>query len=496
MVEDWGFRKFISALNPNYQLPSKFVISNTLLPPIYEECVHSIRNIINSGKTFCITTDAWTSIDTVSYVSITAHFIDENFDLKSILLECSTCDSSHSSENLSAELRRVTREWGIERKVIFAVSDNTANIQKAIQDIGWKHIGCLAHTINLLVKDALKNEDIQKTIDKVREIVNHFDRSDILCEKLLKYQENVGKTPLELLLEVPNRWNSTFDMLQRFIILEEAVKSTAGDIKKLPVLTVTEWNIIKELCQILEPFEEATKYLSRENYCSSSLMIPICNGLKNILEGLLRKKLSETVTNVVQRLQGSFQEHLGNVENNNTLAVSTFLDPKFKQLAFLNPSMAEKTKKNIIEMIGEKITEETSELYAINGANQSKVEPMEEIENENLSIWSTFDKTVASVQPKSTCCTRAIIEMRRYVDKDVIPRHQNSLLWWQEHKELLPYLSKIAQDKLCTLATSVPCERLFSEAGDLFTGRRSMLTNEKTYMILFLNANMSLVHNE
>ncbi|XP_045466082.1 E3 SUMO-protein ligase ZBED1-like [Harmonia axyridis] len=287
-------------------------------------------------------------------------------------------------------------------------------------------------------------------------------------------------------------------MLERFIFLEEAVKSTVAIIEKeLPVLTATEWNIIKELCLILKPFEEATKSLSGENYCTSSLVIPICNGLKNILEELLRKKLSETVTNVVQRLRGSFQERLGNVENNNTLAVSTFLDPKFKQFAFSNPSMAENTKENIMKMIVEKISEESSELYPSSAAKESNDKPMEEIGNVNsMSIWGTFDKTIASVQPKGTHNSRAIIEIQGYIEEGVISRHQNSLLWWKNHKERLPYLSKIAQDQLCTLATSVPCERLFSKAGNILTERRSRLNNKKTQMILFLNSNLSLVENE
>lgn len=267
VVEDRGFHEFVSALNPSYQLPSRFVISKTLLPLMYEECLNDTRKLIDSGKTFCITTDAWTSINTVSYVGVTAHFVDENFNLKSILLECSSCDLRHTAENLAAELRRITLEWGIMNKVIFAVSDNAANIQKALQDVGWKNIGCLAHTFNLLVKDGLKNEEIRNIIDKVRKIVKHFRKSNISSDKLMKYQENQGNTPLKLILEVPTRWNSILYMLERFILLEEAVKSTIAVIdKELPVVTASEWKIVKELVLILKPFEDATKTLSGEKY--------------------------------------------------------------------------------------------------------------------------------------------------------------------------------------------------------------------------------------
>lgn len=104
LVDYYGFKEFISILNPGYQLPSRFVISKTLLPTIYEECMNNVRQLINRGKTFCITTDAWTSINTVSYIGVTAHFVDEQFNLNSILLECSSSDLRHTSDNLAADL--------------------------------------------------------------------------------------------------------------------------------------------------------------------------------------------------------------------------------------------------------------------------------------------------------------------------------------------------------------------------------------------------------
>lgn len=46
-----------------------------------------------------MTTDCWTSRNTESYITITVHFIDTNFDLKSILLSCHSFNESHTSEH-------------------------------------------------------------------------------------------------------------------------------------------------------------------------------------------------------------------------------------------------------------------------------------------------------------------------------------------------------------------------------------------------------------
>nr|CAI5864749.1 unnamed protein product [Callosobruchus analis] len=41
---------------------------------------------------------------------------------------------------------------------------------------------------------------------------------------------------------------------------------------QLPTISVEEWTILKELCQILAPFDEAAKCVSGENYMSASLV--------------------------------------------------------------------------------------------------------------------------------------------------------------------------------------------------------------------------------
>ncbi|CAH2000345.1 unnamed protein product [Acanthoscelides obtectus] len=270
IVADTGFREFVAALNPSYQLPERRIISKTLIPALYEECLTNTKNLISTGKTFCVTTDGWTSTNNTntSYVAVTAHFLNKEFNLISVLLECSAFEKGHTAENLAAFLLKAATKWDIQDKIVFAVSDNAANIQKALQLVRWKNMGCVAHTLNLIVKDGLKNERITLILEKVREIVRYFKKSTISNNKLLRYQENTGiETPLKVILDVATRWNSTYYMLERFIRLEEAIKSTVAIIdKELPVINVEEWNIIKELCLVLKPFEDASRALSGDTY--------------------------------------------------------------------------------------------------------------------------------------------------------------------------------------------------------------------------------------
>ena len=94
--------------------------------------------------------------------------------------------ATDTSENLAEELLRVAREWQVDRKVVCYVSVNAANITKAMKILKWTHHPCLAHTIHLIVRDALKV--MKPTVDKVKAAVEYFNhKSTVVAEKLKVY---------------------------------------------------------------------------------------------------------------------------------------------------------------------------------------------------------------------------------------------------------------------------------------------------------------------
>ncbi|KAI4468007.1 dna replication-related element factor isoform a [Holotrichia oblita] len=177
IVEDEGFKQFVHALNSGYDLPSRHSISKTLLPTMYEQCRNECLDMTKNVKSVCLTTDCWTSVNTESYIAVTAHFLNDEFQLRHILLDCSLMKTQHTSINLATEIKRVVTEWGFQEKVLLAVTDNASNIKNAItKELNWKHFGCFAHTINLIVKDALDNDIVSSLLKKVKTIVAHFKK--------------------------------------------------------------------------------------------------------------------------------------------------------------------------------------------------------------------------------------------------------------------------------------------------------------------------------
>ena len=54
------------------------------------------------------------------------------------------------------------------------------------------------------------------------------------------------------------------------------------DKKKIPTISQSEWRIMKKILIILKPFEDATKNIGGDSYCSASLVMPITNDLINV----------------------------------------------------------------------------------------------------------------------------------------------------------------------------------------------------------------------
>ena len=64
--------------------------------------------------------------------------------------------------------------------------------------------------------------------------------------------------------------------------------------------------------------------------------------------------------------------------------------------------------------------------------------------------------------------------------------------WWAEHHKRYPNIAQVAKRYLTASATSVPSERLFSSAGDIYDEKRSRILPEHAEHLLFIKSNYSM----
>jgi hypothetical protein len=96
-VEGKGFRLFSRTMQPRFDIPSRFTIMRDCLK-LYVEEKERLRTALR-GQRLCLTTDTWTSIENINYMSLTAHWIDNEWNLhKRILNFCQV--SNHMGETI------------------------------------------------------------------------------------------------------------------------------------------------------------------------------------------------------------------------------------------------------------------------------------------------------------------------------------------------------------------------------------------------------------
>ncbi|KAL4090646.1 hypothetical protein QTP88_025440 [Uroleucon formosanum] len=195
LVDNIGFLEYSKKLQPLYKPPSRKTLTMKLLPDEYNKIATILKSMLRSINNVSITTDMWTSDSNRAYLTVTCHFIF-NDRLYSPVLATREIIKIHTGANIATSISDILIEWGILDKIVTIVSDNGANIKNAINEHLRKyHHPCVAHTLNLIVNDAItSNEELLNVLKKCRALVGHFKHSVSASTKLKEIQNQMNYT--------------------------------------------------------------------------------------------------------------------------------------------------------------------------------------------------------------------------------------------------------------------------------------------------------------
>ncbi|XP_056410470.1 uncharacterized protein LOC130345549 [Hyla sarda] len=168
------------------------------------------------------------------------------------------------------------------------VTDNGNNIVSALQQGSVKHVPCMAHVLNLVVKHFLKSSPhLQDILTMARKLCMHFSHSYTAKHTLLELQRQKDIPQHSLICDVATCWNSTLHMLDRLYEQRKAITDflmiQADRSTPLCNFNVNQWQLIRDTCRLLRPFEEATLFVSRLDYGMNNV-IPLLHFLQQMIE--------------------------------------------------------------------------------------------------------------------------------------------------------------------------------------------------------------------
>ena len=205
-------------------------------------------------------------MDIQSYITVTAHHITPEWTLASHFLQTQPIYEQHTSANLAEGLKGTVLEWKLERPgtTIPVTTDNARNIVNAVKEAGLgPQIGCFPHTINLASQKATGLNQVSRVLGRVRRIVSFFHRSSTAAHILESKQEMLNVPKHTLIQDVPDRWNSSHNMLERYLEQQAAVYSALTEkvIKKnkdITTLSDQDVRMAEEIVEVLKPLKTIT----------------------------------------------------------------------------------------------------------------------------------------------------------------------------------------------------------------------------------------------
>lgn len=259
LVDSQNFRNFVEKLDPKYQIPSRKHLSTKVLNEKSSEVRNNLKEKLSKAKNVSLTIDLWSNKQMNAFMGITDPFIEE-WTAQSVTLYCKRFKGKHTAENIRHEYEETLALFEIPDKICTIVTDNASNMVKAFKsslpgfidltEVGDdddkpedidddlagengeefehlpKHSRCCAHTLQLVVKDGLKNctSHMTTVISKASKIVNYVRRSILACE-LLESENRLQTANV-------TRWNSQLTMFKSILkISEEKLNKVDSSVK-------------------------------------------------------------------------------------------------------------------------------------------------------------------------------------------------------------------------------------------------------------------------
>lgn len=121
----------------------------TKLATVYSLVVQ-ITKLMLDGQHFALTSDHWTSNASTTFLAITCHFINEDWELVSLTLTCSEHPGKTTAKDCEREIKKALAKYELTLGNAVALVTDTENTMTLLgKIIGCDHHYCAAHVWEL-----------------------------------------------------------------------------------------------------------------------------------------------------------------------------------------------------------------------------------------------------------------------------------------------------------------------------------------------------------
>ncbi|KAL2923402.1 Zinc finger BED domain-containing protein RICESLEEPER 2 [Bienertia sinuspersici] len=409
----------------------------------------------------CFTCDCWFAITGRGYLTLTAHYITNDWTLKSYILNFRYFPPPYKGVDIYAFVIQLLKEWKLEGKAFSMAVDNAI-----IMDV----------MISRLKSDLHLSSPLPFDSSVLREAVNYIGGSD---SRMCKFDEcvlHVNSTFTgKLRYDVSTRWNSTYLMMIKALEARTALDLFATRESDFQfVFTPEDWIVIDFVCKFLEPFYKVAVLFSGSDYPTANLYFA------NVV--LIEMFLVEAHNHEVYSIRTMCKEMMHKYDkywSNHSiiLSIAVLLDPRFK-LRFVKSLYSLICVPLEVEAKAKIVLDAFVELYKFYNSSipSSIASPL------SASPSSSNTPSIESYlnfNASNSSDGGAEFAVDAYLNSPLLLRNPDSdfdvLKFWQSQCTLYPVLARMAKDILAIPITSVASESSFSMGGRVLTEYRSSL---------------------
>ena len=501
-AEDPAWKEMINYCQPSFRVVGRqSVRADCLL--LYEEEKLMLSDQFSKLKSHVsLTADLWSSNQNLGYLGVTAHFVDEEFELQKKIISFKQISFPHTSYAVQDGITSCLVEWDLVGQLFTLTLDNASVNNRAVKDmrdaLGSEmffrgehlHVRCAAHVLNIMVQAGLKV--IPHSVLRVRDIIKVVTSTPSRMQTFNTIVQTLGlKVKSGLVLDVPHRWNSTYDMLNEALKYKVALNRYATE-QHHEAPSDYEWANVEALHGFLQEFSEATKAFSVDRHPTSHLFLKMLLAIRDVLLDETWNT-NELLNELADKMHTKFQKYWTNP--NIALLIAAVLDPSMKTdfIKFYFHTIGEHVdlKMRELKRYLKKYYQEYEKIVRINNlpvVNVSDEQAMSEsVESGTSSLGLVCGKrcvefAFAQFASQNSDARSERSELDIYLeDPRILVRSDenfNVLAWWKKNSDAYPVLSLMARDFLAIPVSTVSSESAFSAAGRILGKDRTSLSPE------------------
>ncbi|PTQ37542.1 hypothetical protein MARPO_0056s0021, partial [Marchantia polymorpha] len=472
-----------------------------------EILIAALKAHLAEGIQIGSTTDIWTNdINKVFFLSVTVHFIDDEFTLHHRTLACSPFPGPHHGSDVLEKYEGILQKFGINKyDQVTVVTDRGSNMHSAdgIPSLyGW--IPCCDHIISTILTMIIDKRtrmvegkksapfyefyhlalELFDTIDQVKVLVTYVKQANL--------QDEIAKT-----LNVDEALPELTEILRA---------RGCGLVSKVNKI---DHELLKEFIAFLVPFQEAT--LALEMFAEPTIHRVLYfwqNLLKHCQVGaadITTKEKDGTITTLKKdspafiALKPKFAELIKEKFIWSDIhVIATLLNPKTKcrldkfGIDSADNELGQKNLENMMKdhMIGSSIGKRSVRSHKKKKEGNRRV--ARRLAEYSFESDSTIEEKPLADDVQLDFSLRT--KLNKYIchmcsdDESTLLSKYGVLFWWKIHQNEFPVLSRLARSVLTIPTSSAKSESNFSDAGNTMSKKRNLLHLSKLDDLMFLRS--------